>query len=105
MSKILIYQGQVPNTSTELYAAERLAAIHAATVCNTSASDATLSIWVAMDGGAAADGNKVYDDLSIVAGDSVSLANLVNHALPTGAKIYGQAQTASALTLTVSGTN
>ena len=103
MSKVGYFQGQVPNTATELFSATRVGAIHAAAVCNTSASAVTLQVWLAYDGGAAADGNKVYDALSVDANSQVSLALLINQALKAGTKVYAQASAATALTLTIAG--
>lgn len=103
MSKIAIYQGQVPSSQTELFSASTTSAIHAATACNTSGTDVTLEVWVAMTGGAASDGAKLYDGIIVPGNSQISLPLLVNHALPTGAKIHGQASSGGAVTLTVSG--
>lgn len=103
MTKIAIYQGLVPDASTQLHASDRPGAIHAAVACNTTGADATLTIWLAMNGAAAAVGNMLYNAVLVPANSSVNLANLPNHSLPTGAKLYAQASAANTIALTVSG--
>lgn len=103
MSKISIFQGAAPATAASIATASQNTAIHAATACNTSGASATLDVWLSHDGAGQGNANKIYDALTIDAGASVSLSLLINHAMPTNAKIFAQASAASAVTLTISG--
>ena len=103
MSKVNIYQGQVPDSATALVTATKTQTIDAAVVCNTSASSVTLQVWIVIDGGSTGDDHKIYDALSVDADSETSLALLINHAIPAGAKLFAQASAATSLTLTISG--
>lgn len=105
MSKQLLYQGQ-PGTSSAVAVTTSSAvrAIDAATVVNPTGADAWLSVWLVQDGDSAVDANILYHEMAVVAnGVPVSLSQLLNHALPAGATIHLQAETATALTVHISG--
>lgn len=101
--KIIVYQGQAPSGATAVYTASVDTTLDAVTVCNTSASGVALSVWLAPTGAASGNANKVYDAYTIGPNSQMSLALLVNHAIPKDGKLYLMAATASALTVTVSG--
>lgn len=105
MSKVSIYQGIAPNASTSVFTAGIDTAIDSASVCNYTAAAADLSVWLAPTGAAAADANKIYDVLSVAAHSQVSLALLINQAVPKTGKIYLLASAATSLTVTIAGRN
>lgn len=103
MSNISICQQFAPDTPTIAYTAERPTIIDAAVVCNPTAADAVLSVWVAQDGGTQADDNIIYDEKSIAAGTTEVLDALHGLSMVTGARLVLLSDTASALAVTVTG--
>ena len=105
MTKSLLYQGQ-PGTSAAaaVVSATSARTIDQASVVNVTASDAWLSVWLVQNGDTAADDTLLYDEMTIAAGGTpVTLGALVNMAVPAQAAVHLQAETASALTVTISG--
>ncbi|MGH1414841.1 MAG: hypothetical protein ACRBB0_15240 [Pelagimonas sp.] len=104
MSKIQLCQTQAPLSSSAAFTADILTVIDAATVCNPTGTADTLSVWLVPSGGSAGAATAVYFGLAVAAGGSVSLSNLVNHAIQAGGSLHLEAGTsASALTVTISG--
>ena len=105
MTKKLFYQGQPGTTSAEAVASSDLArTIDQATVVNPTGVDAWLSVWLVQDGDTAADDTILYHEKNIVSvADPASLSALVNMAIPPRATIHLQAETATALTVHISG--
>ncbi len=104
MSKSLFYQGQ-PGTSSAVAVAgsKSVRTIDQAAVVNPTGSADTLSVWLVQDGDTAADDTKIYHDLAVSAGGTVTLAALINQALPADAEIHLAAATGATLTVTISG--
>ncbi|SFI84411.1 hypothetical protein [Albimonas pacifica] len=104
MSKVLLYAGQPSDSlGTIVASADVTRTIDAATVCNPTASAATLTLHIVASGGTASAADKLYHELSVDAGATVPLTGLVNQCLARGATVQAVAGTASALTLTISG--
>lgn len=101
--KVSLYQGQVPAATTTLATAVQDGVIDAVTATNVTASSVNLQVWLSPSGAAASDANKVYDSVAVPPNSQISLGLLVNHAFPDGAILYAEAETATAVTLTVSG--
>lgn len=105
MTKVLMYQGQ-PGTSSAaaVTASSAVRTVDQAVVVNPTASAAWLSVWLVVDGDSAADDTILYHEIAIAAdGEPVTLGALINQAIPANATIHLQAETASALTVTISG--
>lgn len=104
MSKQLFYQGQPTDAATTLVAASQATrTIDAATVVNPTAGAVTLTLYLVQDGDAAAADVALYSAFSVAAGETVTLAALVNQCIPRNAVISGLASAAASLTLTISG--
>ncbi len=104
MSKALFCHAQVADAAGIIVSSSTATrTVDAASVCNPTASAATLSLWLVPNGGSAADVTKVLHAQSIDAGTSAVLPVLINQCIPPGFTLRAQASAASALTLTVSG--
>lgn len=76
-----------------------------AVVVNYSAAAVDFSLYLLQSGDAVVDLNLRYDLLSIPAGETVTLFDIIGDALDTGGIINAFASSATALALSVSGTN
>ena len=103
MTKRLLYIGQPGASAAAVYSATGTTVLDAVTVCNPTAGDADLGVYIVPSGDTAAADTQVYKDLVVTAGQSVSLGLLVNHCLPSGASLQMIASDAATLTVTVSG--
>lgn len=105
MTKQLFFQGQPGTASAEAVTSDALVrTIDHAVVVNPSGADAWLSVWLVQDGDTAADDTIIYHEKNIVSvADPVTLSALINMAIPANATIHLQSQTATALTVTISG--
>lgn len=105
MSKVVLYQGQPGISPAAAVDSESVVrAIDAAVVVNPTAASAWLSVWLVQSGDTAADDTIIYHEMAIANdGVPVSLSALINQAIPSGAEVHLQAETASALTVTISG--
>lgn len=104
MSKAIFAHSTVSDTAG-LFAPASTSArtIDAMTAVNFTGAAATLTVWMVPSGGARGDDNLMLFALSILAGATVAIGPLVNHAIPANATIHAQAGTASAITLMISG--
>lgn len=73
------------------------------TVCNTTGTAATVTVYLVKSGGAADATSKLIDARSVAANASERLLELVNQVLEPGDSLRMQAGTANALTVRVSG--
>lgn len=73
------------------------------TATNTTGVAATLSVNIIPDGGTASASNLIVDAQSVVANETYTFPELVNHTLAVGDFISTIADTASALTIRASG--
>ena len=80
--------------------AVRVATIRKAVVFNSDSSDRTIDIWIANDGGAAADANKLVTE--VVAAGKSFFPNLPGKALPQGGKLYAAIDSGTSVTLDLS---
>lgn len=104
MSKSLFCHSQVATSAAVIvFGSTSTRTIDAASVCNTSASAATISLWLVPSAGSAADGNALIEALSVNAGETVILSTLINHAIPANSTIHAQASAGTSLTLIMSG--
>jgi hypothetical protein len=103
MSKINLFSGQAPSAVAAAYTATIDTTIDAASVCNTTAGGVTLSVWLAPDGAASGNANKIYDALTIPANSQTQLSLLINQAIPRLGKLYLLASAATSLTVTIAG--
>jgi hypothetical protein len=95
----LVFQGVAPLAASLIATSTHGGEITAASVVNSGAGAVTLSAWLAMDGGAMSASNKIYEALSVPAGSQAALSLLVGQAWPKGAKLYFEASSALALTV------
>jgi len=100
MTGLNLFQGEV-SALAEIAETSVPTTICSAVATNLTGGAITLQVWVAMDGGAAANANKVYDAISVSANSQADLPLLENMKLPRGAKIHAQAS--GNLTITISG--
>jgi len=77
--------------------------IDKATVTNTSAANATLSVNLVASGGAAGAGNLIVSARAIAPGETYTCPELVGQSLEPGGFISTLASTAAALTIRASG--
>ncbi|MDA8395552.1 MAG: hypothetical protein M0T72_10000 [Candidatus Dormibacteraeota bacterium] len=106
-----LYQGQPAATEAALYTAPAsttnnpapgaTAILKSMLVCNTTASAATLTLYIVPSGGAAGAANEIYNALSIAAGATQQID--LEQYLEAGDFLAGLQGTASALTVTLSG--
>jgi len=98
----------VPNAQATAYTVgtnvQRFRIDHAVVV-NYSASAATFSLYLLQSGDSVVDLNLRYDAITIPAGETVSLFDIIGDVLETGGIINAFSGTASALALSISGTN
>lgn len=107
-----LYQGQPATTEATLYtapgyasgspyAAGATALAKRLIVCNTTASAATLTLYLVPSGGSASAANELFNALSVAAGATTILD--IEQSMNPGDFIAGLQGTASALTVTISG--
>jgi hypothetical protein len=106
-----LYQGQPATTEAELYTAPAnttnnpspgaTAILKSMVICNTTASAATLTLYLVPSGGSAGAGNMLYNALSVAAG-ATTVIDLEQY-MEAGEFLAGLQGTASALTVTLSG--
>ena len=96
-----IAQGQIGTTSTTIYTSTNNTAITVIFFCNTTASDATLSLNVVQSGGTSGVTNQIIKDLTIPAGDTY-IMNAEKIVLANADTIQAISGTASAITASVS---
>lgn len=103
MANKRLYTGQPGTSSAGAVSTSKTTTIFAAAVCNPTASAAWLSVWIVPSGGSAADDTILYHETEIAANSETALELLLNHTLEAGDAIHLQAETASALTVHISG--
>ena len=105
MTLSILCQTQAPTTAASAFTAERPTQVFSAEVCNPSAADDRLSVWLTSSpSDTQVDGNAIYHEVGVPAGATVSLGGLANHVVQTGCKVFLEAQaSATALTVTISG--
>jgi len=96
-----IAQGQIGTTSTTLYTSTNNTAITVIFFCNTTGSDATLSVNVVQSGGSAAATNQIIKDLTITGGDTY-IMNAEKMVLGNADTIQAISGTSNAITASVS---
>ena len=99
----VLYVGTLGTSSGDLLApaTNHAQIVKKATVCNTTASPATLTITVTQSGGAT---KTVISVMSLGAGETVDLTELAGLMLGPGDKLSALSGTASALDAVISGT-
>lgn len=104
LAKTLVPAKQAENTQQTQYTASSCRAIiDAFTACNTTASNATISVNLVSSGGSASDSNLLVDAMTIAPGETRSLSSLIGQVLEPSAFISTIAGTASAITIMISG--
>lgn len=104
MSKRNLYLGQPGATSAAVYTSgNTYTSIFAATVCNPTGGAVTLDVWLVATGGSVADASKLYDAVSIGAGETKGLQALINLTMDKDSEIHMQASAATSLTVSLSG--
>lgn len=83
--------------------ADKTGEITAASAVNTSAGDILINVHIVPDGDSSTASNLVVSNLVVPVGVSVSLDSLIGQAVPPGASIYADSDTAAACVLTISG--
>ena len=102
--KVLIPAKQAENSQTAQYTATNCKTIiDKATVTNTSAANATLSVNLVTSGGSPGVSNLIMDERAVAPGESYTCPELVGQVLEPGGFISTLAGTASALTIRFSG--
>jgi hypothetical protein len=102
--KVLVPPKQLENTATTQYTATAVKAIiDKATVTNTSASNATLTVHLVTSGGTAGDSNLIIDAKTIVPNETYLCPEMVGQVLEVGSFISTTASAGTALTMRVSG--
>ena len=102
--KVLIPPKQAEASQTTQYTAVNCKTIiDKATVTNTSAANATLSVNLVTSGGSAGVSNLIVDARAIAPDETYTLPELVGQVLEPGGFISTLASTASALTIRFSG--
>lgn len=102
--KTLIPSKQAESSQTTQYTAVNCKTIiDKATVTNTSAANATLSVNLVTSGGSAGVSNLIVDARAIAPDETYTLPELVGQVLEPGGFISTLASTASALTIRFSG--
>jgi len=102
--KVLIPAKQAENAQTTQYTATNCKTIiDKATVTNTSAANATLSVNLVTSGGSPGVSNLIMDERAVAPGESYTCPELVGQVLEPGGFISTLAGTASALTIRFSG--
>ena len=102
--KVLIPSKQAEASQTTQYTAVNCKTIiDKATVTNTSAANATLSVNLVTSGGSAGVSNLIVDARAIAPDETYTLPELVGQVLEPGGFISTLASTASALTIRFSG--
>jgi hypothetical protein len=96
-----IGQGQVGTTSTTLYTSTNNTAITVIFFCNTTGSDATLSVNVVQSGGSAGATNQIIKDLTIPGGDTY-IMNAEKMVLGNADTIQAISGTSNAITASIS---
>jgi len=102
--KVLIPAKQAESSQTTQYTAVNCKAIiDKATVTNTSAANATLSVNLVTSGGSPGVSNLIMDERAVAPGESYTCPELVGQVLEPGGFISTLASAASALTIRASG--
>jgi len=102
--KVLVPPKQLENTATTQYTATAVKAIiDKATVTNTSASNATLTVHLVTSGGTAGNSNLIIDAKTVVPDETYLCPELVGQVLEVGSFISTTASAGTALTMRVSG--
>lgn len=100
---MILYQGQPPTTTAELYVADRRIISYTVVLANLTAADATVRINHGRAGAVAADTNVVIPDLSIGGNEVVAIDLPLE--LASGDVLHGNQGTAAAVTVTIDGTD
>lgn len=100
----MMYSGQPGTTATTLYTvpASTTAIVKKINICNTTASDATITINFVASGNAVSAANRVTSSLTITANSTVPIDQM-SDVIATGGFISATQGTASAITLYISG--
>lgn len=102
--QVLVSKQIESSQTTQLTAAASTSLrILSASLCNTSGSPVVVSVNVVKNGSSAATSNRVISGYSLAAGDTTILSELVGLGLGPGDFISTVADTASAVTLVISG--
>ncbi len=101
----LIAPAHLPSSAAALFTAQtgETAAIHAASLTNTTAGSQTVTVHIVPSGGSVADSNMVLKARSVAANTSVTVPELINHIIPAGAAIHGFCSAGTAISLAISG--
>lgn len=95
---------QVANTATTYYTATNVTAeIRSATATNDDSSARTLSVHIVPSGGSADATNRLIKTVSIAAGKTRILYELLNKQVPAGGTIQAVADSASQVLLAIDG--
>lgn len=102
----LVSPSRVTTSAAGYYTApsSTAAVVNQATACNTTGTVRWLSVNLVPSGDSVGDGNLLIDQVAVPANDQIILSELLGHTIPTGASINMTAEAASAITVTISGT-
>lgn len=100
----MMYSGQPGTTATTLYTvpASTTAIVKKINICNTTASDATITISFVASGGTASASNRITNNLVISANSTVPIDQM-SDVIANGGFISAVQGTSSAITLYISG--
>lgn len=98
-----LYTGQPNTTATTVYTApaSTTTIVKNIVICNTSASDATITVHFVPSAGSASASNRIISSLSVTANNTVIIE--CSGVLATGDFISAQQGTSSAITLHITG--
>lgn len=96
-----IAQIQIANTDTDLYTSVDNSAITSMVFCNTTASTATVTIYIIPDGSTSGDSTTIIKDLSISAKDTY-VFDTSKFILSDSDKVTAVSDTNNAITATIS---
>jgi hypothetical protein len=104
MAKKALYVGQPGTSAAAIYTSSSITtSVFQASVCNPGGTARTFDLWSVPNGGTAADGNALYKEKSIAAGETVALSAIINLTLDSGESLQALASAANSLTFRISG--
>lgn len=102
--KTNLYLGQPGTAAAAVYTSTSIrTTVFAASVCNPSATPATLDIHLVASGATATAANQIYDSVSVGPGETKGLQALINLTMEKDSALFTVASADAALTLSLSG--
>lgn len=107
VSKRFVEGSQLTTGAVAYYTAQNVAGVKSlikkATVCNTTASAATVTVYLVPSGGSPAAANTIVSARPVAAGQTLELYEVENQVLEAGDTLQALASAGTAITLAVSG--